>query len=189
MARTLYYQNVILKSNPTVKYYEYMYRITTLITVRTTIYTINIMQSCIIEFWHHSYQNGFTRAVPCEAHDSTDVRAWLTMYRFYGSWILSSRLSYHSYGAHTLEAIRSQTNNMAGELSHWPIFSLLGKEFRQSLRYACVFGASGNEAIAVLKNDEVHALGSNSNCCLGLGTSSSSLHPRRVDPLCGKGKF
>ena len=52
MARTLYYQNVILKSNPTVKYYEY--RITTLIIVHTTIYTtkvsFNIMQSCIIEF-------------------------------------------------------------------------------------------------------------------------------------------
>lgn len=73
------------------------------------------------------------------------------------------------------------------DLSQWPIFSLLNEEFRQAVQWACVFGTSGNEAILILRGDEVHALGTNSNCCLGLGTSSSGLHPRRVETLCGIG--
>lgn len=74
------------------------------------------------------------------------------------------------------------------DLSQWPIFSLLAVEFRQAVHWASVFGSAGNEAVVVLHGDEVHALGSNSNCCLGLGDSSSGLQPRRVDQLCGKGE-
>ena len=73
------------------------------------------------------------------------------------------------------------------DLSQWPIFSLLEAEFRKRVHWACVFGSAGNEAIIVLRGNEVHALGSNSNCCLGLGDSTNGLHPRRVDSLCGKG--
>ena len=75
------------------------------------------------------------------------------------------------------------------DLSQWPIFSLLEAEFRKRVHWACVFGSAGNEAIIVLRENEVHALGSNSSCCLGLGDSSNGLQPRRVDPLCGKGWF
>ena len=54
-------------------------------------------------------------------------------------------------------------------LDKWPIFSLLDQEFLASIKLACVFGNSGNEAIIVTKDDNVYSLGSNCSGCLGLG--------------------
>ena len=59
--------------------------------------------------------------------------------------------------------------SMPLDLDKWPIFSLLTYEFQMSVRQACVFGSSGNEAIIITKNDEIYSLGSNCSGCLGLG--------------------
>ncbi len=61
-------------------------------------------------------------------------------------------------------------STMALDTDKWPIFSLLDPEFIQSIRTACVFGSSGNEAIIITNEDDVYALGSNCSGCLGLGT-------------------
>jgi len=58
---------------------------------------------------------------------------------------------------------------MALDIDKWPIFSLLEVDFLCNIRYACVFGNSGNEAIIITKDDDVFAIGSNSSGCLGLG--------------------
>ena len=74
------------------------------------------------------------------------------------------------------------------KLSRWPVFSLLSIDFLQSVKLACVFGTCGNEAVIVSHIGEVYALGSNSNGCLGVGDSQSSLQPRKVEALSKKGK-
>lgn len=48
-------------------------------------------------------------------------------------------------------------------------------------------GNLGNEAMIVTKDDEVYAIGSNAAGCLGVGDMQSTLFPRKVDTLCGKG--
>ena len=58
---------------------------------------------------------------------------------------------------------------MTLDVDKWPIFSLLDVEFLATVRTACVFGSSGNEAIIITKEDDVYALGSNCSGCLGLG--------------------
>lgn len=68
----------------------------------------------------------------------------------------------------------------------WPIFSLLNDEILDSIKLACVFGSSGNEAIFVTHDDDVFVLGSNLSSCLGTGDSQSCLQPRKVDALCKK---
>ena len=55
------------------------------------------------------------------------------------------------------------------DLDKWPIFSLLTYDFQLSVRQACVFGSSGNEAIIITKDDDIFSLGSNCSGCLGLG--------------------
>lgn len=72
-------------------------------------------------------------------------------------------------------------------LSKWPVFSLLGETFLRSLKLVCVFGASGSEAVVVTQDDQVYALGSNSNGCLGVGDLSASFEPRKIDELCNQG--
>ncbi|KAK2182866.1 hypothetical protein NP493_331g00003 [Ridgeia piscesae] len=76
---------------------------------------------------------------------------------------------------------------MALDIDKWPIFSLLEVDFLCNIRYACVFGNSGNEAIIITKDDDVFAIGSNSSGCLGLGDMTSGLEPRMIEPLCKKG--
>lgn len=39
----------------------------------------------------------------------------------------------------------------------------------------------------VTKSDEVFAIGSNAAGCLGLGDLQSTLNPKKVEALCGKG--
>lgn len=72
------------------------------------------------------------------------------------------------------------------EICKWPIFSLLEPDFLSNIRYVCVFGNSGNEAMIVTKDDDVFAIGSNCSGCLGLGDVLSCLEPRRVEQLCRK---
>ncbi len=69
---------------------------------------------------------------------------------------------------------------MTLDTDKWPIFSLLDGEFLSSVRIACVFGSSGNEAVLVTKDDDVFALGSNCSGCLGLG--AASLNKRHAFP-------
>lgn len=73
------------------------------------------------------------------------------------------------------------------KLSRWPVFSLLSQDFLQQVRLACVFGSAGNEAVVVCDDSEVYALGSNTSGCLGVGDLRSSLQPRKIETLCGKG--
>lgn len=72
-------------------------------------------------------------------------------------------------------------------LSKWPVFSLLDDTFLGSLKLVSVFGSSGNEAIVVTHDNQVYALGSNNNGCLGLGDVNATFQPRRVKELCDKG--
>lgn len=65
------------------------------------------------------------------------------------------------------------------DLEKWLIFSNLDRAFMSTLRLACVFGSSGNEALVVTHDDDVYALGSNSNGCLGLGDTHGTLEPRK----------
>ena len=51
---------------------------------------------------------------------------------------------------------------------------------------AFVFGGAGNEALVTLQTGDVYALGFNGNGCLGIGNSSSTLEPEKVDILCQK---
>lgn len=68
------------------------------------------------------------------------------------------------------------------DLEKWLIFSNLDEAFVSTLRMVCVFGSSGNEALMVTQDDDVYAVGSNSNGCLGLGDTHGTLEPRRGSP-------
>lgn len=72
------------------------------------------------------------------------------------------------------------------DINKWLIFIILDPDFISSVKTACVFGSSGNEAIVVTKDDDVYAFGSNCSGCLGLGDSHGNLEPRKVDGLCKK---
>lgn len=41
------------------------------------------------------------------------------------------------------------------DVTKWPIFSLMGPQELASIRKACVFGSSANEAIYITNDDEV----------------------------------
>uniref|UniRef100_UPI003590129A RCC1 and BTB domain-containing protein 1 isoform X2 n=1 Tax=Myxine glutinosa TaxID=7769 RepID=UPI003590129A len=69
------------------------------------------------------------------------------------------------------------------DVGRWPIFALLTPDERASVRQACVFGPSGNEAIYVTNQGEVYALGTNCSSCLGLGDVAGTLEPRRIEGL------
>lgn len=73
------------------------------------------------------------------------------------------------------------------DLKKWNIFSLLENDFILEVKLACVFGNQGNEALLVMKNDDVYALGVNLSGCLGLGSNNGTLHPQKVQALCKKG--
>ncbi|XP_014229715.1 RCC1 and BTB domain-containing protein 1-like isoform X2 [Trichogramma pretiosum] len=73
------------------------------------------------------------------------------------------------------------------DLKNWPIFNLLEPKFVAKIHMVVVYGNLGNEALIVTKDDEVYALGSNTAGCLGTGDSQSTLSPRKIDILCGKG--
>ena len=80
---------------------------------------------------------------------------------------------------------------MAGELSKWRILALIKEEFlHHHVNWITVFGPSGSEALLVTHRGEVFALGTNGNCCLGLGvTSPAGFHPKKVEKLSCLSKF
>jgi len=47
-------------------------------------------------------------------------------------------------------------------------------------------GNLGNEALIVMKDKTVYALGNNVAGCLGTGDSHSTLYPKKVESLCKK---
>ncbi|XP_077014310.1 RCC1 and BTB domain-containing protein 1 isoform X2 [Tamandua tetradactyla] len=72
------------------------------------------------------------------------------------------------------------------DVGKWPVFTLLSSQEIASIRKACVFGTSANEALYVTDNDEVFVLGLNYSNCLGTGDNQSTLVPRKLEALCGK---
>ena len=62
------------------------------------------------------------------------------------------------------------------DVAKWPIFSLLDEDILNSIKLACVFGSTGNEAIFVTTEDNVFAFGSNCNGCLGIGPGGGGGH-------------
>ncbi|XP_075996550.1 RCC1 and BTB domain-containing protein 1-like [Genypterus blacodes] len=71
------------------------------------------------------------------------------------------------------------------DFSKWPQFAMLSPQERSSIRQACVFGPSANEAIFITHDNELFVFGLNCNGCLGTGDSLSTMVPKRVD-LQGK---
>ncbi|XP_027863673.1 RCC1 and BTB domain-containing protein 1 [Xiphophorus couchianus] len=72
------------------------------------------------------------------------------------------------------------------DVSKWPLFSLLSSEVRATVRQACVFGTSANEAIYVTQENDVYVFGLNCSGCLGTGDSVSTIVPKKLDFLEGK---
>ncbi|MEE6472259.1 hypothetical protein FKM82_009552 [Ascaphus truei] len=79
----------------------------------------------------------------------------------------------------------SQDKDMV-DFGKWPIFTLLPPQEVSSIRQACVFGTSANEAIYCTHNNEVFAIGVNFSNCLGTGDNQSTIVPKRLEALCGK---
>ncbi|KAM9766765.1 RCC1 and BTB domain-containing protein 1 isoform 2-T3 [Menidia menidia] len=72
------------------------------------------------------------------------------------------------------------------DVSKWPLFSLLSTEQQATVRQACVFGTTANEAIYITHGNEVFVLGLNCSGCLGTGDSASTVVPKKLDFLRGK---
>ena len=71
-------------------------------------------------------------------------------------------------------------------LTSWPILSFIPTEISGTVKKAFVFGGAGNEALIVLANGDIYALGFNGNGCLGVSDGCSTLEPKRIEPLCQK---
>uniref|UniRef100_A0A7N6A510 BTB domain-containing protein n=1 Tax=Anabas testudineus TaxID=64144 RepID=A0A7N6A510_ANATE len=72
------------------------------------------------------------------------------------------------------------------DVSKWPLFSLLSIEELATVRQACIFGTSANEAIYITHENELFVLGFNCSSCLGTGDSLSTIVPKKLDFLRGK---
>ncbi|XP_044301041.1 RCC1 and BTB domain-containing protein 1 isoform X7 [Varanus komodoensis] len=72
------------------------------------------------------------------------------------------------------------------DVGKWPIFTLLSPQEIATIRKACVFGTSANEAIYITHNDEVFVFGLNCSNCLGTGDNQSTIVPKKLESLCGK---
>ena len=48
------------------------------------------------------------------------------------------------------------------------------------------FRGSGNEALIILGNGDIYALGFNGNGCLGISDGCSTLEPKKIENLCQK---
>ena len=60
-------------------------------------------------------------------------------------------------------------SNKRIDLRRWSIFALIDKDFMSNIKFACVFGNSGNEALMISFDDEVFALGLNGAGSNGVG--------------------
>ncbi|GAB6032349.1 RCC1 and BTB domain-containing protein 2 [Chamberlinius hualienensis] len=74
----------------------------------------------------------------------------------------------------------------AMDISKWAIFSAINPKFIATFKLVCVFGTSGNEALIITKDDQVYALGNNSDGCLGLPDCSGVLELTKINELCNK---
>ncbi|XP_028249007.1 RCC1 and BTB domain-containing protein 1-like isoform X2 [Parambassis ranga] len=72
------------------------------------------------------------------------------------------------------------------DVTKWPMFSLMGLQELSSIRRACVFGTSANEAIYFTHDEEVYVFGLNCSNCLGTGDSQSTIIPKKLDMLSGR---
>ncbi|KAK2856816.1 hypothetical protein Q5P01_005551 [Channa striata] len=72
------------------------------------------------------------------------------------------------------------------DVSKWPLFSLLSTEELATVRQACIFGNSANEAIYITHGNEVFVFGFNCSSCLGTGDSLNTIVPKKLDFLRGK---
>ena len=71
-------------------------------------------------------------------------------------------------------------------LMNWPILNMLTPGFISNIRMVVVHGSSGKEALMVMRDGMVYALGSNRDGCSGTGDTHSSLTPIKVNALCEK---
>ena len=69
------------------------------------------------------------------------------------------------------------------DVGKWSIFHLVDDTVLSSAQLLSVFGTNGNEAFILTNNDEVFALGTNVNYCLGLASCQSTLKVKKVDKL------
>uniref|UniRef100_A0A8D0CL40 Regulator of chromosome condensation (RCC1) and BTB (POZ) domain containing protein 1 n=1 Tax=Scleropages formosus TaxID=113540 RepID=A0A8D0CL40_SCLFO len=83
-------------------------------------------------------------------------------------------------------ARRTEETRAMADVSKWPLFTLLGPQEVASIRQACVFGTSANEAIYCTHTDEVFVFGLNCSNCLGTGDNQSTIVPKKLDCLAGK---
>ncbi|XP_029928637.1 RCC1 and BTB domain-containing protein 1 isoform X2 [Myripristis murdjan] len=72
------------------------------------------------------------------------------------------------------------------DVSKWPLFTLLSPQELATIRQACIFGTSANEAIYITHDDEVFVFGLNCSNCLGTGDSLSTIVPKKLSCLQGK---
>ncbi|KAM4602289.1 RCC1 and BTB domain-containing protein 1 isoform 3-T4 [Polymixia lowei] len=72
------------------------------------------------------------------------------------------------------------------DVSKWPLFTVLSPREVATVRQACVFGTSANEAIYITHDNEVFVFGLNCSNCLGTGDSLSTIVPKKLDLLRGK---
>ncbi|XP_061081806.1 RCC1 and BTB domain-containing protein 1 isoform X3 [Conger conger] len=72
------------------------------------------------------------------------------------------------------------------DVSKWPLFTLLGPQEIASIRQACIFGTSANEAVYITHDHEVFVFGLNCSNCLGTGDNQSTIAPKKLDVLCGR---
>ena len=72
-------------------------------------------------------------------------------------------------------------------LKSWPILRFLPPDLADEVVQALVFGETGNEALVAIASGDVYALGFNKNGCLGIGNTSTTYEPRKLDALCRKG--
>ncbi|XP_060815883.1 uncharacterized protein LOC132907131 [Bombus pascuorum] len=77
--------------------------------------------------------------------------------------------------------------SMYYDLKNWSIFSLLESKFISNVRMAIVYGKAANETLIVTKDDMVYGIGNNTYGCLGTGDTHSTIHPKKIEALCGKG--
>ncbi|XP_005450135.1 RCC1 and BTB domain-containing protein 1 isoform X2 [Oreochromis niloticus] len=72
------------------------------------------------------------------------------------------------------------------DVSKWSLFYLLSAQELATVRQACVFGTTANEAIYITHGNEVFVFGLNCSSCLGTGDGLSTVMPKKLDFLRGK---
>uniref|UniRef100_A0A669F373 Regulator of chromosome condensation (RCC1) and BTB (POZ) domain containing protein 1 n=1 Tax=Oreochromis niloticus TaxID=8128 RepID=A0A669F373_ORENI len=93
--------------------------------------------------------------------------------------LLISYIQYHLAG-------RLSFAGAVMDVSKWSLFYLLSAQELATVRQACVFGTTANEAIYITHGNEVFVFGLNCSSCLGTGDGLSTVMPKKLDFLRGK---